>query len=328
MWVYSATSESKEPATIPQSASAASLPPVEETPSLPDRGFSDGPPRKRKHAPAHAKNSAAVAIPLPHAERSSPPTKNSAGGNRNSDTAAVPAFVGAADSAGSFIRSGPLPDVQQVRQQNAVSSSAQVKAQKDSVWPLVFFAVLYAFGTAAAGAFRAMLAADEIFFLQSYVQALRDAFLAAQPFALFSQLFLSAFIPVTLVLILSLCAFGVPLIAVLVVLSGMGVGFTVIQLLVEQGTEGLLFYALLMGLYNAFTACGLCLLSRSGASVSSELFHALLHTHAVSGNVPNARTNGKIPQLLRSYVYFLVLIALLCGLCAAFSGVAGNLISR
>lgn len=319
MWVYSAASERKEPEAPPQNASAASSPPVGKTALPSAQGSFDEPPRKQKHPPAHAKRSAAAAIPLPHAERSVPPAKASAGGGRSADPAAAPA----SGTSGAFVRSGPLPGAQPSGRQNAASP----EGRGNSVWPLVLFAVLYALGTAAAGVFRARLTAQEVLFLQSYVQALRSAFLSAQPFALFSQLFLSAFIPVTLVLILSLCAFGVPLIAALVVLSGMGVGFTVVQLLVEQGTEGLLFYALLMGLYNAFTACGLCLLSRCGAAVSSELFHALLHAHAASAPMPNAQANRSIPKLMRNYVYFLVLTALLCGLCAAFSGIAGNLIA-
>lgn len=330
MWVYPTTSESDNRETVPTASPNASLPrnsSAEGTePSAGESPFrlADEPPSKRKHTAAHARGKAAAAVPLPHPKRSVPSAapipdeKNMAAAVKNPPQA-------------DFARSVPFNAAPPAKPHNAQSAAngqlLQAVTANSRTGPLFFFAALYALGAAASGVFRALLGADELLFLQKYVQAVQSSFLSAQPFALFSQLFLSAFIPVTLVLIFSLCAFGVPLIASLLALSGMGAGFVVIQLILENGTDGLLFYILLMGLYNAFVACSLCLLGRPGAAVASDLFRAVIHPNKNPKEVSGKASTGRIPQLLRCYVYLLVLIALLCGLCAAFSGIAGMAVS-
>lgn len=184
------------------------------------------------------------------------------------------------------------------------------------------FALLYAAGLLLGGALYGWCGQKELLFLQTYLELLKNTYLTAPPFRLFVMLFVCAAVAVTLALIFSLCAFGVPLLFLLVTVSGIGSGLAAAGLFAQNSWKGILLYALLMGVYNAFVGYCICILSRSGAAVAMGLFASVLNSRR-STCAPGDR---QIARLLRCYGCLLMLLAPLCGLCAAFSGFAGKIL--
>lgn len=183
------------------------------------------------------------------------------------------------------------------------------------------FALLYAAGLLLGGALYGWCGQKELLFLQTYLDLLKSSYLTAPPFQLFVMLFVCAAVAVTLALIFSLCAFGVPLLFLFVTVSGIGTGLAAAGLFAQSAWKGILLYAVLMGVYNAVVGCCICILSRPGAAVAMGLFATVLNPRR-SACAPGDR---QISRLLRCYGCLLMLLAPLCGLCAAFSGFAGKI---
>lgn len=184
------------------------------------------------------------------------------------------------------------------------------------------FALLYAAGLLLGGALYGWCGQKELLFLQTYLNLLKSSYLTAPPFNLFVMLFACAAIAVTLALIFSLCAFGVPLLFLFVTVSGIGTGLAAAGLFAQNAWKGILLYAVLMGVYNAVVGCCICILSRPGAAVAMGLFAAVLNPQRSAC----ALGDWHISRLLRCYGCLLMLLAPLCGLCAAFSGFAGKIV--
>lgn len=186
------------------------------------------------------------------------------------------------------------------------------------------FVFFYTTGLLLGGVLYGLCGQKELLFLQTYIQLLQTANLSAQPFRLFGLLFLCAAAAVTLVLIFSLCAFGVPLLLLLTALYGVGSGLIAAGLFAAYSWQGIFIYLFAVGMYNAVVGCSICVFSRFGADMATNLFALATRSDK---SIPQALYSRQLQNFVRRYVCLLLLLAPVCGLCATFPGLAGSFLA-
>jgi hypothetical protein len=166
----------------------------------------------------------------------------------------------------------------------------------------------YAAGLAAAGAAVAAGTQEVRDFLFYYAQNWLKLFETEEALHLFSTLFLSGVLSMTLILLLGFCTFGAPLIYLLLVLKGAGSGMLSLQLFLTYGWKGFLLYALMPAVSDVFLAWCLCALGYDGIRHSCAYFSH----NIVQKTLP--RCTGK--AFFSRYLYLCTLQILTCGLSA------------
>lgn len=176
------------------------------------------------------------------------------------------------------------------------------------------YALCYAVGTFGGGCICALASAEDLTLLHYFTQQLLQLG-ERQPFEVFVRLFVPALLQALAVAVCSVCAVGELLMAALLALCGAGAGAAALAFFIEYGLSGLLAYVLLIGLYQAFLAAALCILSQSGAKTAAAL---------LSGLLPGKRTadphGSHSPfHLVRTHLCAAVVLLLLCGFFAVTS---------
>jgi hypothetical protein len=167
----------------------------------------------------------------------------------------------------------------------------------------------YAAGLAAAGAAIAAGTQEMRDFLFYYAQNWLKLFETEEALHLFSTLFLSGVLSMTLILLLGFCTFGAPLIYLLLALKGAGSGMLSLQLFLTYGWKGILLYALMPAVSDVFLAWCLCALGHDGIRHACAYF-----SHNIAQKT-FPRCTGK--AFLSRYLYLCTLQILTCGLSAA-----------
>ena len=110
-----------------------------------------------------------------------------------------------------------------------------------------------------------------------------------KPVHLFSALFLSAFLILSLMFLLGFCTFGRCFGKVLLLLYGIGTGVCCLGLLQTYGWRGWLLFALLPGVYATILSWCLCRVAGSGGRLSASLRNLL----RAKENPPACRASGR-----------------------------------
>lgn len=131
------------------------------------------------------------------------------------------------------------------------------------------------------------------------------------PIQLFSTLFLTAVLLLTILFMLGFCTFGKLFSKAVLFLYGVGIGVLCLQLFMMHGWHGWLFFAAVPGLYAIILACLLCRLSDAGGRVSAQLLNSLQKKE----DPPVRRGNGK--ALMDQYLVFCSMQIVCCGLVSA-----------
>lgn len=184
-------------------------------------------------------------------------------------------------------------------------------------------ASLYAAGTFASGTLFAALSQQErevlLYFFQQQLSVG-----SAQPFERFLALFLPALLQVVLVMIFSYCAFGAPLIGILITLSGIASGTTALTWMLDNGSGGILFYVVSIGLYQALLTAVICHLGQNGIHISSRLFSAAFRpTDNLQNTERESRSNERF---LRSNLSAVIGLVAICGFHAATSDLCRSIL--
>lgn len=128
------------------------------------------------------------------------------------------------------------------------------------------------------------------------------------PIQLFSTLFLTAVLLLTVLCMLGFCTFGKLFSKLILFLYGVGIGVLCLQLFTMHGWRGWLFFTVLPGLYATILAFLLCRLSDAGGRVSTQLLNSLQKKE----NPPVRCGNGK--ALVDQYLVFCSMQIVCCGL--------------
>lgn len=128
------------------------------------------------------------------------------------------------------------------------------------------------------------------------------------PIQLFSTLFLTAILLLTILFMLGFCTFGKLFSKAVLFLYGVGIGVLCLQLFMMYGWRGWLFFAAVPGLYAIILVCLLCRLSDAGGRVSAQLLNSLQKKEVP----PVRRGNGK--ALMDQYLVFCSIQIVCCGL--------------
>lgn len=176
------------------------------------------------------------------------------------------------------------------------------------------YALCYAAGTFGGGCICALASAEDLTLLHYFTQQLLQLG-ELQPFEVFLRLFVPALLQALTVAVCSVCAVGELLMAALLALCGAGAGAASLAFFMEYGLSGLLAYVLLIGLYQAFLAAALCILSQSGAKTAAALLSGFL-----PGKRAAAPQGSRSPlHLVRTHLCAAVVLLLLCGFFAVTS---------
>ncbi len=127
------------------------------------------------------------------------------------------------------------------------------------------------------------------------------------PVQLFSTLFLTAILLLTVLFMLGFCTFGRFFSKAVIFFYGIGSGVLCLQMFMLYGWRGWLFFAVIPGLYAAVLVCLLCRLSDSGGQVSAQLLDLLQKKE----NPPVRRSTSK--ALMDQYLVFCSLQIVCCG---------------
>lgn len=141
--------------------------------------------------------------------------------------------------------------------------------KKKNIWPIAN-AFSYFIGVSASGALFSLCSTEQKQILLHYGESWYTYFLG-EPLHLFSTLFLSAALLLTLLLLVGFCTFGKVLSRILLFLYGIGSGMLCLQMLLLYGWRGWLFYGMVPGLYAAVLALFMSRLSSFSAQLSTML---------------------------------------------------------
>lgn len=170
----------------------------------------------------------------------------------------------------------------------------------------------YCIGLAASGVLLRLCPDMQRELLSVYGKAWLKLFMDT-PLRLFSALFLSAIVFLTLLFGLGFCTYGRFCSKVLLFLYGTGSGLLCVQMATQYGWKGWIFFAMLPGIYSAILAVFSGALSRCGAQLSLTLLHLLQKQE----DPPAHRISGRM--LMDRYLVFCSLQIPVCGALAAVS---------
>ncbi len=203
-----------------------------------------------------------------------------------------------------------VPDKCEKREEHA--SFPQERARKQAVHaPLGLFP--YCIGLAASGVLLRFCPDMQRELLLVYGKSWLKLF-TDTPLRLFSALFLSAIVFLTLLFALGFCPYGRFCSKALLFLYGTGSGLLCVQMATQYGWKGWLFFAILPGIYSAILAVFSGALSRCGAQLSLTLLHLLQKQE----NPPAHRISGRM--LMDQYLVFCSLQIPVCGALATAAG--------
>lgn len=171
----------------------------------------------------------------------------------------------------------------------------------------------YYIGLAAAGVLLRLCPETQRELLLMYGKSWLKLF-SDTPLRLFSTLFLSAVLLLTLLVALGFCPYGRFCSKALLFLYGTGSGLLCVQMATQYGWKGWIFFAVLPGIYAAVLAVFSVRLSRCGAQLSLTLLHLLKKQE----DPPTHRISGQM--LMDQYLIFCSLQILVCGALAASAG--------
>ncbi len=225
-------------------------------------------------------------------------------------------------------QTGPKRPVAPHEEARAVSSAPPKYERKQSIGNertihVRFFAALYALGAFMAGVIRASLAEEQLSFLQAFLQKLLTLTSTTTPFKLFAALFMPAFFQLTLIVFMSFCAFGIPLMAAFLPLCGIGAGLPAVESLLENGLSGTSVSVICFGIYQAVVAAEICLLAQNGSYWAEQIFCNVFSAPFRKELHKKTDTAG----FFKRYLYAVMLLILLCGSCAAVSGLSSKVLA-
>lgn len=174
-----------------------------------------------------------------------------------------------------------------------------------SVWILLFLA-----GMGTSGIFLRLCKKSQRQMILRGGQSWLDVF-SNTPIQLFSTLFLTAALLLTILFMLGFCTFGKLFSKVVLFFYGVGIGVLCLQLFMMHGWRGWVFFAVIPGCYAVILACLLCRLSDAGGRVSAQLLNSLQKTE----NPPVRRGNGK--ALMDQYLVACSMQIVCCGVISA-----------
>ena len=179
---------------------------------------------------------------------------------------------------------------------------------------LVICVLLYCVGLLASGCVLAFSNGQASRFLQYYTQNWIALFgKDVQPLHLFSTLFLSGMLSMSLILLFGLSAFGAPLIGALLVAKGVGSGLLSLELFFEHGWRGILLYIACPAISDVFLAWCLCSAGVIGAKFSKSLLKKCKNNPDVE------HSHIGIGMLVNRYLFLCTLQILSCGISAVLS---------
>jgi hypothetical protein len=178
---------------------------------------------------------------------------------------------------------------------------------------------LYVAGLFLSGILLAAVQGKGAEFLRYYAENWTNLFCSlASPLHLFSTLFLSGVLSMTLLLVFGFCAFGVPLVYGLLVCKGAGSGLLALELFLLHGWKGALLYIAFPALTDIFLGWCLCSLGCLCAQNAATLFGGRSAADGAGGS----RLTGKL--LLNRYLFLCTLQILSCGLSAVLTQYAAK----
>lgn len=149
------------------------------------------------------------------------------------------------------------------------TSKQEILAKKRALTPAMN-CLSYFVGLAASGVLFSLCSTEQKQILLHYGESWYTYF-SGESLHLFSTLFLSSILLLTLLLVVGFCTFGKALSRVLLFLYGIGSGMLCLQMLLLYGWHGWLFYGLIPGLYSAVLALFMGRFSCFSAQLSTML---------------------------------------------------------
>ncbi len=181
---------------------------------------------------------------------------------------------------------------------------------------MLFF---YAAGLFLSGVLLTLLPGKGTEFLRYYAENWTNLFCSlASPLHLFSTLFLSGVLSMTLLLVFGFCAFGVPLVYGLLLCKGAGSGLLALELFLLHGWKGTILYIVFPALTDIFLGWCLCSLGCLCVQNAASLWGG----QAAGGTESEGRLTGKL--LLNRYLFLCTLQILSCGLSAVLTQYAAK----
>lgn len=191
-----------------------------------------------------------------------------------------------------------------------VIENLPIKREKNRLHNISVWIFLFLAGMGASGIFLRLCKKSQRQMILRCGEAWLDVF-SNTPIQLFSTLFLTAVLLLTVLFMLGFCTFGKLFSKVVLFLYGVGIGVLCLQLFVMHGWRGWVFFALVPGCYAVILACLLCRLSDAGGRVSAQLLNSLQKTE----NPPVCRGNGK--TLMDQYLVACSMQIVCCGILSA-----------
>ncbi len=180
-----------------------------------------------------------------------------------------------------------LPKGKNTPEQTIKAAKVIAVSRKDASPESMQKFVPYLLGTAASGVLAALCTATQRESFFSWGEGCLTMF-SDTPVRLFSSMFLSAILLLTLLAALGFCAFGKAIGKLLIFFYGIGSGALCLQLFVSSGWRGWVFFAAIPGIYLAILAYCLGHLAEYSAQLSGFLLGQLKKdpsAHRVSGRM-------------------------------------------
>ena len=184
---------------------------------------------------------------------------------------------------------------------------------------LLAFAGSYLAGEAWGSLLCQKLSSGPLVYLQYYYENILSLCREDQFPLLFGTRFLSLFVLFTAVLLMGLCTFGLPALFALAFLKGAATGSFLIQLLLEEGRQGMLSAILLFWPVEALAAVLSLYLFRAASRSSLALWRTSRGARPVSLQALQNR-------LMRVYLLNSILAILPCGLAVLLCQIFGFLL--
>ena len=181
--------------------------------------------------------------------------------------------------------------------------------------PLRLYLILYAGGLLAAGCLLQSASPFIRRFVQYYCGAWIGLLQAGQPLHLFSTLFLSGMLLLSLILLAGLCAFGAPLIYAQLLAAGLGNGLLALEFFLLYGWKGLLLYIPLAGITAAWLAQAMCALAQDAVQSAGALFRCC--AFGAAGGTSASPLQSR--PLIGRYLFSCTLLILFCGTSAVLA---------